>query len=115
MCCSWRHCPRGAKTIANIPIAKGVYCVGLNGSGTYVNTVAASFNAAGSVCNWNVTAEFFDQNGAWYDTVNNPVHSGCTWQGGDVVSVFRNVRSGTMCSTLKTNGARVQSVCHSVY
>ena len=60
-CASW-----GAKTVGNIPIAKGVYCVGLNGTGTDVNIVAASYNAAGSVCNWNITAKFFDSNDNWY-------------------------------------------------
>jgi hypothetical protein len=109
-CSAW-----GAKTVANIPIAKGVYCVGLNGSGTYVNTVAASFNAAGSVCNWNITAEFFDSNGKWYQTIPAPTHWGCSWSGSDVVSVFGNKQRGSMCSTLKQNGARIQSVCHSIY
>lgn len=109
-CSAW-----GAKTVGNIPIAKGVYCVGLNGSGTYVNTVAASYNAAGSVCNWNITAEFFDQYGNWYQTINGGTHWGCSWQGSDVVSVFKYVKRGTMCSTLKQNGARIQSVCHSIY
>lgn len=109
-CSAW-----GAKTVGNIPIAKGVYCVGLNGTGTYVNTVAASYNAAGSVCNWNITAEFFDANGNWYQTISGPTHWGCSWQGSDAIGVFKNVKRGTMCSTLKQNGTRVQSVCHSIY
>lgn len=109
-CSAW-----GAQVVGKVPVAKGIYCVGLNGTGTYVSTVAASFNAAGSVCNWNVTAEFFDANGAWYQTISSPTHWGCTWQGSDVVSVFGTKRRGFMCSTLKQNGARVQSVCHSIY
>ena len=109
-CSAW-----GATMVGNLPVAKGVYCVGLNGTGTYVNTVAASFNAAGSVCNWNITAEFFDSSGRWYQTISGPTHWGCGWQGSDVVSVFSNKQRGFMCSTLKQNGGRVSSVCHSIY
>jgi hypothetical protein len=109
-CSAW-----GARMVGNIPIAKGVYCVGLNGTGTYVSTVAASFTAASSVCNWNITAEFFDSNGRWYQTISGPTHWGCGWNTGDVVSVFSNKQRGSMCSTLKQNGAPVSSVCHSIY
>lgn len=109
-CSGW-----GAKSVGGWTVGTGVYCVYLNGNGTYVANVAGSFNAAGSVCNWNITAEFFDSSGRWYRTVTGPTHWGCTWKGGDVVGVYSYVQRGFMCSTLKQNGGRIQSVCHNIY
>ena len=109
-CSAW-----GAKTVGGIPVAKGVYCVGLNGTGRRVDTVVGSFNAAGSVCNWNITVELFDSSGRWYRTIEGGKNWGCTWKGSAAIGVFQNVQRGSMCSTLKQNGARIQSVCHSIY
>src|SRR4051812_17887526 len=51
---------------APFPIYNGSECVKIEGSGTYVQGVNTSFAAAGNVCNWKTTAEFFDSNGRWY-------------------------------------------------
>jgi len=111
-------------TIKGVGVSKGLYCVSLNGSGTYVDSVygAAQVNnpALGWTCNWNITAEFFDSRGRWYRTMNGPYHSGCFGAGGvggspDRIYVRANMQSGSMCSTLKSNGTRLTSVCHSIH
>lgn len=94
------------------------YCARLDGSGTWVNYVSGSFTSnAGNLCNYNITAEFFDSAGRWYMTRATPVRYGCWWgtQHAGTIWINQNVRKGYMCSTLKTNGARVTSVCHNIY
>lgn len=99
---------------------KGTYCVHLVGQGRFVDHVygQAHVNNAlfGTTCNWNITAEFFDQNGNWYETINGPFHATCFRAAGasDRINVRRYMRTGFMCSTLKSNGVRQTSVCHSI-
>lgn len=105
---------------ATLPM--GTYWAELNGTGTYVNYVKGypNLNApVGNICNWNITAEFFTASGAWYKTISGPIHYGCNsyWNQGpaDVLWVKGYMAKGKMCSTLKSNGGRVTSVCHSIY
>lgn len=94
------------------------YCANLNGTGRYVRTVTGSYTAnVGTVCNSSITAEFFDTAGRWYMTRQSPVRYGCRWgtQYAGGITLNQNVRPGFMCSTLKQNGARLTSVCHSIY
>lgn len=111
---------QGFRTV-NSPWGSGnvnSYCVDLQGSGTYVRSVSGAFTAnVGSVCNYNITAEFFDAQGRWYMTRQSPVRYGCTWgtQYAGGISINQYVQRGFMCSTLKQNGSRLTSVCHNIY
>lgn len=101
----------------NVPLNN--YCVSLDGTGTFVRSVRGNFSSnVGTVCNYNVTAEFFDSAGNWYMTKASPVKWGCKWgtdtNAGTIV-MNQHVRRGTMCSTLRQNGARITSVCHSIW
>lgn len=99
---------------------KGTYCVQISGTGTYVNYVygQAQVNNAvfGTTCNWNITAEFFNTRGQWYKTINGPVRNSCFSAAGAsyTIPVRARMQPGLMCSTLKSNGARQTSVCHSI-
>src|SRR5690242_14368187 len=75
----------GAGSVGGISVAKGGYCAELNGSGTYVKYVGGGFNSVGNVCNWNITAEFFDTSGRWYQTYTGAFHSGCGRQLQDAI------------------------------
>ena len=110
---------RGCNTIrpANVgglPVASGTYCVELNGSRRYVNYVGGGFNSAGNICNWQITAEFFNRSGRWYQTKVSRLHRGCTHRANDVILIRANKQPGFMCSTLRQNGGRVTSVCHNI-
>src|SRR5438874_3556428 len=103
--------PWNARQIGNYWVASGVYCAEITGQGTYVEAVSGWFGAT-RVCNWNITAEFFDTSGRWYQTYTAPMHYSCgSWQS-DAIWLNRYVQRGLMCSTLKSNGVRLTSVCH---
>jgi hypothetical protein len=94
------------------------YCATIDGSGTWVNYVSGSFTTnVGTLCNYNITAEFFDSNGRWYMTRATPIKYRCDWGTNFVgrITINQNVQRGFMCSTLKQNGSRVTSVCHNIY
>lgn len=103
------------------PIPTGKYCVSLSGYGRYVDYVWTSFAMASNLCYYNVTAEFFDKNWVHYRTINGRVTNGCTpadnanYNRNMFISVKASMRPGWMCSTLKSGGKRVTSVCHAVY
>lgn len=101
--------------VGGYPVASGTYCAELNGSGRYVNYVGGGFNSAGNICNWQITAEFFDRSGRWYETKVSRYHGGCTRRANDVILIRSTKRPGFMCSTLRQNGGRVTSVCHNIY
>ncbi len=105
----------GIGPIQGVPIYNGSYCANLDGSGRYVNYVQGGWSSYGNSCNLNITAEFFDVTGAWYDTRTSPVAYGCGHGGSLRISVYSQRRAGRMCSTLKSNGVRLTSVCHSIY
>ena len=108
-CSGW-----GARQAGNYWVASGAYCATISGQGRYVQAVSGSYGAT-RVCNWNITAEFFDSSGRWYQTFTGGTHWSCgSWQN-DVIWLDRYVQRGTMCSTLKSNGVRLTSVCHSIY
>lgn len=102
--------------------ARGVYYAYLSGSGTYVSYVKGwpymTTPVSGTICNWNITAEFFDGSGRWYKTYTGPTHWTCNsyfnQANADYVFVSSYMKPGRMCSTLKSNGARLTSVCHSI-
>lgn len=105
-----------------VTLPLGTYYAYVSGSGTYVSYVKGwpyLNSPVGNVCNWNVTAEFFDSSGRWYRTLTGPTHFTCNsyWNNAspDYLWVNGYMKSGTMCSTLKQNGARLTSVCHSIH
>lgn len=100
--------------IKGLPIYNGSYCAGVDGSGTWVDGVYGNFSSAGNVCNWNITAEFFDGSGRWYQTYTGPTHWNCGRIGSDGIYIGERKQRGSVCSTLKTNGGRITSVCHSI-
>lgn len=110
----------GFRTV-NSPYGSGAvnsYCVNLDGSGRYVRSVSGSFTAnVGTVCNYNITAEFFDTSGRYYMARSTGTTYGCYWgtRFAGRITLNQTVRPGFMCSTLKQNGGRLTSVCHSVY
>lgn len=94
------------------------YCATIDGTGTWVNYVSGSFTSnVGNLCNYNITAEFFDSSGRWYMTRETPIQYRCDWGTRFVgrITINQNVKRGFMCSTLKQNGSRVTSVCHNIY
>lgn len=102
---------------------RGIEYTYISGSGNYVSYVKSwpymTTPVSGSICNWNVTAEFFDSTGHWYKTYTGPTHYTCNTYfkqaSADVISIKANMKTGRMCSTLKQNGSRLTSVCHSIH
>lgn len=97
-------------------IPSGKYYVYLNGTGLYSQYVEGQFQVAGSICNWNITAEFFNKNSQWLRTYNGAYHGGCSPIGTDYVWTNYTMSDiGFMCSTLKSNGSRITSYCLSIH
>jgi hypothetical protein len=95
--------------------ATGTYCGTLGGSGRFVSTVSGSFAAGAPICNYRITAEFFDRYGNHLATRYSGTHVGCFNVGGDVINVNSYWPTGLMCTTLQSNGGRVGSRCFSIY
>ena len=91
-------------------------CETVNGSGNWVDNVNSGFTTFTSpVCNWTVSAEFFDQNNRWYRTIVSPVHYGCGWlHGSDQMTVQSRMATGYVCSTLRSYGNAVLSRCQNI-
>jgi hypothetical protein len=108
----------GPINVGGWTIPQGQYCAYLEGSGTYVRRIGGNFQAAGSVCNYTVTAEFFNRYGQWQRTFESPMQYGCTWNRQTPVNVYpyySGDRGGFVCSTLRSSGTRVSSVCYGLY
>lgn len=95
-------------------IRVGTYCVFLSGTGRSVTSVTGRFTGS-TVCNWDISAEFFDSNGNWYKTYRTPRTNNCRVSASGYIYINRTMRTGSMCSTLRQNGRRVTSVCHSIH
>jgi hypothetical protein len=91
------------------------YCAYVNGSGLQVNYVTGSFTSVSSICNWTITAEFFDSSGRWYKTFESGVRSGCTRSSSTKLTINYKAKAGRMYSTLRSNGRRVTSVSFSIH
>jgi len=92
------------------------YCVAVSGSGTYVSYVRGNFASSRSpICNFSITAEFFDSNSHWYRTFTGATHYGCWYINGDTVWPNFNAKSGFVCSSLRQNGAVVISRCAAIH
>jgi hypothetical protein len=91
------------------------YCAYVNGKGTHVNYVIGSFSSVSTICNWTITAEFFDTHNHWYKTYESKTHLGCWFTNSTQLNVNYTAKSGKMYSTLRSNGARVTSVGFSIH
>jgi hypothetical protein len=94
----------------------GNYCAIVYGTGLHVSEVYGTFtDFVHPVCNWTITAEFFDTTWKWYKTFQSPVHSGCTNHSSTAIYPNYNAKAGHMCSTLKSNGNRLTSYCFNIH
>lgn len=112
--CSWY----GKLQYESFFVYNGSYCATINnipGNTTWVSTVVGSFSSIGNICNWSATAEFFDVYGKWYKTYKGSTQYGCFKAAKSTVPVYSQMKKGRMCSTFKSNGYRITSVCHSLY
>jgi hypothetical protein len=91
------------------------YCAYVNGSGLHVNYVIGSFSSVSTICNWTITAEFFNTHGKWYKTFETKTHLGCWLTNNTQLNVNYTAKSGKMYSTLRSNGSRVTSVGFSIH
>jgi hypothetical protein len=91
------------------------YCAYVNGSGLKVNYVIGSFSSVSTICNWTITAEFFDTHGKWYKTFETKTHLGCWFTNNTQLNVNYKAKAGKMYSTLRSNGSRVTSVGFSIH
>jgi len=91
------------------------YCELVNGSGDYVASVEGSFASTSPICNWDVTAEFFNSNNQWYRTTKSAVHYNCSYVNHDWAPVGFWAQTGYVCSTLQQNGSRIISRCEAIH
>ncbi len=102
-------------------VYNGSECTVLNGSGQVVYDVESSFSSWGNICNWDITAEFFDAKWHWHKTFVSSHHWGCSHWGADWIPIYEKMqnlvgtKAGYMCSTLRVAGQRLTSVCHYVH
>lgn len=105
-------------SVGGYSMSTGQYCAEVDGYSTWIYQVEGDFTSAGNVCNWDVTAEFFDSRWNWKRTFVSSHDYGCTRQGRKYISVpyYMNQLVGSnygyMCSTLRVGWQRVTSVCH---
>lgn len=109
-CSFWNPITVGGRTLST-----GEYCVTVSGSGNYVGAVAGGFVSAVPVCNWNITAEFFNSSSQWLWTLNGGVHYSCTVAYNTALSIYSYQTTGFVCSTLKQNGAKIISRCYAIH
>jgi hypothetical protein len=108
-------------TANGVPLAGGQYCAEVDGSGTWLYQVEGDFVSAGNVCNWDITAEVFDDHWRWKKTFVSAHDYGCTHAGRKYIplpyyiSQLTGTNNGYVCSTLRAGYQRVTSVCHYIH
>jgi hypothetical protein len=108
-------------SVSGYSLAGGQYCAEVDGSSTWIYNVEGDFSSVGNICNWDITAEFFDQNWNWKQTFVSSHNYGCTHQASNSIylpyylSQLTGSNYGYMCSTLRVAGQRVTSVCHYIH
>ena len=95
------------------------YCVYMSGSGNYVSYVSTSARGSALICNGSATAEFYDTNWRWYQTLNSGTQWGCGTGFDFRINVNGYRQNGYMCSTFRYSivfyGNRQMSVCHAIH
>lgn len=111
-----------AVTVAGVPLPAGTYCATIVGSGKWVDGVQGEFYAP-NLCNWDVTAEFFDNHWNWKKTYVSRHVDGCNYGSAWApyinvnanIDQLANTESGYMCSTLRAGWQRVTSACNYIH
>jgi hypothetical protein len=85
----------------------------IEGRGLYVSGDGATFDSAGSICDWSMRFSY----GYHTQVYNTRVHWGCAHSGTSAIAPRRRVRRGTACAALWIEGWRryVTEQCHFVY
>jgi hypothetical protein len=94
------------------------YCVSLSGSGTYVRYLSGNWRGSGWVCNAYATADFYDSNWHWYQTLRSGTQWGCGTGGNATVNVYNYKWQGYVCDTLHYydyTANRTRTVCFSIH
>jgi len=108
-------------SVSGYNLAGGQYCAEVDGSGTYIYQVEGDFTSIGNICNWDITAEFFDSHWRWHNTFTSYHNYGCSHTGRQYIYVpyymsqLTGDNYGYMCSTLRVGYQRVTSVCHYIH
>jgi hypothetical protein len=108
--------------IRGYPLPKGTYCATVVGSGRWVGGLQGEFYAP-NICNWDVTAEFFDNRWNWKRTYASGHNYGCNYGTAwapyipvnSSISALTGTSTGYMCSTFRVAWQRVTSVCHYIH
>jgi len=109
----------GYRNVGGWTVPAGSYCATVVGSGTRINGVQGEFYAP-NLCNWDVTAEFFNNNWQYRRTFVSGRNYGCNYGSAwapyipvnSTIQALTGTSTGYMCSTLRVAGQRVTSVCH---
>jgi hypothetical protein len=108
-------------TVASYNLAAGQYCAEVDGNSTWIYNVEGDFISVGNICNWDITAEFFDSHWNWKRSYASSHQYGCSHTGRSNIylpyylSQLVGENYGYMCSTLRVGWQRVTSVCHYVH
>lgn len=104
-------------------IPSGTYCMTRVGSGTWVSGMQGEWYGP-KLCNYEVTAEFFNSNWAYRGTTrysgrNYGCAYGSTWMSyirvNNSMQGLTGTRTGYMCSTLRVGGQKVTSSCQYIF
>src|SRR5690349_4582403 len=95
------------QSAGGISVPSGTYCATIVGSGTTVRYVSGT-PITNSICNWDISAEFFNRNWVWKKTYRSSRTNGCS-AGAPTKTIVVNktirqltgTNSGYMCSTLR--------------
>lgn len=112
----------GGGNVSGQYIPTATYCGTRVGSGTWVSGVQGEFYGA-KLCNYDVTAEFFDSRWNWKRTIVSGHNYGCaygsTWMPyigvNNSMAGLTGTGTGYMCSTLRAGWQRVTSTCQYIY
>lgn len=108
-------------TVSGYSLAAGQYCAEVDGYRTWIYQVEGDFSSVGNVCNWDITAEFFDSHWRWKRTFASAHHYNCGHTGREYIGLPYYMNQlvgenyGYMCSTLRVGWQRVTSVCHYIH
>jgi len=106
--------------VVNVTIPLGVYCFGINGSGTTVTSTYGHYyfllgSLHGALYNETEVVRFYDNHGNNYQSIWEPVHLG--WRYGDqwwTTNIHGTAYPGRVCASLVTNGAVMATVCEGI-
>lgn len=103
-----------------VVVPLGVYCFGVNGSGTQVNYTDGNYYFLGgslhpALYNEREVVRFYDNSNNNYATFWEPTHLG--WRYGNqswTTNIHGNAEPGRVCGSLVTNGAVMATACEGI-